>query len=375
LSVSSSPTQTLHTARRVAAAGLPGAQPIRVPEVVADAVVGHLANQRLTGVAIEGLRSGAVVLPDGARAALSDAHLRASVLVVALERRLGQVVRALLEEDVEPVVLKGPTLARPFYGSIVRTYGDIDLLVPVAGWRRALDVLARSGFRRLIPEPRPGFDERFGKGASHADPEGYEVDLHRTLVLGPFGLWIDPDELLSRAVPFSWHDRTFRRLDDTATLLHVCLHASLGSRPPLLLPLRDVLQVAYTGTVDWGAFAELSRRWRIGAPVSWALRSAAETLGVPLPPAAAALELGAPGLVERWALRAYVTDRRGTGGIELGTLVGLDGIRDRIAYARALLFPDEEFRATRGTPRRTARWKRPAAWARDAARRRVHRTP
>jgi hypothetical protein len=370
--MSASLARTLAAARLIAAAGLPGAQPVQVPEAVAEAVVSHLANQRLTGVAIEGLRSGSVVLPDGARSALTDAHLRASVLVVALERRLGQITTALRDEDVESVVLKGPALARPFYGSIVRTYGDIDLLVPISGWRRALDVLARSGFRRLIPEPRPGFDDRFGKGASHGDAEGYEVDLHLRLALGAFGLWVDPDELFSHAVAFSLHDRPLRRLDDTATLLHVCLHASLGSHPPLLLPLRDVLQVAYHGTVDWGVFADLSRKWRIAAPVAWALRAASETMGVPLPPAATALELGAPGFVERWALKAYVTDRRGTGGIELGTLVALSGMRDRIAYAGELLFPDEAFRATRGTTRRTARWRRAAGWARDAARRRRH---
>jgi hypothetical protein len=94
-----------------------------------------------------------------------------------------------------------------------------------------------------------------------------------------------------------------------------------------------------------------------------------------LPPAAAALELGSPGLVERWALRAYVTDRRGTGGIELSTLLALDGVRDRIAYAGAMLFPDEAFRATRGTPRRIERWKRLTGWVRDAVRRRRHQTP
>jgi hypothetical protein len=361
--------QTLRAARRIAGVGLPGVGPIPVPEAIADAVVGHLVNQRLTGVAVEGVRSGALVLPDRAGAALSEAHLRASVVVVALQRLLSALQEDLRDEDLEVVVLKGPALAHPFYGSITRTYGDIDLLVPVAGWQGALDLLARRGFRRMIPEPRPGFDRRFGKGASHVDDEGYEVDLHRTLALGAFGLWIDLDELLGRTVPLELDGRSYRRLDDTATLLHVCLHASLGRSPPQLMPLRDVLQVAHTGDVDWDGFVALARSWRIVAPVSWALRTAVDTLGVGLPAAATDLDLGSPGRAERWALRAQVTDRRGSGGIEVATLLALPGIRDRIGYVRALLFPSEGFRRVRGGEGERARSRRPAAWVRDALRR------
>jgi len=356
----------LALARAAAGVGLVSGTPrIEIPEEAAGAVVAHLSNQRLTGVLQHGVGSGRVLLPDDARAALSDAHLRATVLVLELERRLLEVAGALGDAGVEAIVLKGPSLAHPFYDPIVRTYGDLDLLVPVAVWRTALDVLAGLGFSRSILEPRPGFDERFGKGASHADPDGYEVDLHRTLALGPFGLWLRPEHLIAGSVELALRGAPLRRLSDTHTLIHVCLHAALGRTPPLLLPLRDVLQVAYRGTIDWDELRELAGRWRLSAPLGWAFRTASETLGVPLPRAVLDLDLPHPSLRERLALRASVTDRRDAGGIELATLLAIDGISGKAAYLRAMLVPDRAFRVARasdGPPR----WARPLAWGRDA---------
>jgi hypothetical protein len=44
--------------------------------------------------------------------------------------------------------------------------------------------------------------------------------------------------------------------------------------------------------------------------------------------------------------------------------------RDRVGYVGALLFPDEDFRAERGSSRRSQRWRRVVGWGRDAVRRR-----
>src|SRR5437879_3101885 len=81
------------------------------------------------------------------------------------------------------------------------------------------------GFTRPRPEPRPGFSERFGKAATHRGVDGLELDLHRTLVVGPFGLWLEPDELFEHAILFHLWGRELRRLDDTALVLHACLNA------------------------------------------------------------------------------------------------------------------------------------------------------
>ena len=44
------------------------------------------------------------------------------------------------------------------------------------------------------------------------------------------------DELFEDVATFRVGGRTLRRLGDTMSLLHACVHASLGARPPLLVP-------------------------------------------------------------------------------------------------------------------------------------------
>ena len=119
------------------------------------------------------------------------------------------------------VVIKGASVARTVYVEpCLRSFGDLDLLVRTADYGRACALLGRLGHERQRPEPRPGFEVRFGKASVHRHPEDrIEVDLHRTLVLGPFGLWIDPEELLNRRQTFDVAGRSIGRLDDTGMLL------------------------------------------------------------------------------------------------------------------------------------------------------------
>ena len=51
------------------------------------------------------------------------------------------------------------------------------------------------GGQRDQPPARPGFDRRFGKSFTYLMPGGVEVDVHRTFVMGPFGLTIELDDL------------------------------------------------------------------------------------------------------------------------------------------------------------------------------------
>lgn len=81
------------------------------------------------------------------------------------------------------------------------------------------------------------------------------------MAAGPFGQWMEPEELFGRARQFELAARTLRRPDHTALLLHACVHPSLGWEPPEL-PIRDVAQVATAPDVGWAeleAIAALRR--------------------------------------------------------------------------------------------------------------------
>ncbi|MGQ0668670.1 MAG: nucleotidyltransferase family protein [Actinomycetota bacterium] len=358
--------------RRIAGYGLPGGGDDPGPLLATwdgwEPLRDVLAEQHLTGFALGAIRDGWLhVLPEQA-AELLGHHRAAMLWDLALERKLMALADAFDGAGLGFVVLKGSALAHCFYPDPSwRSFGDLDLLVRTRDWQRACELLEALAFHRDLPEPRPGFDVRFGKAANHTDGDGLLVDLHRTLVPGPFGLWMDSNELFDRTTEFRLGGRILRRLDDTATFLHACVHASLGAWPPLLLPLRDVVQVARFGTIDWESLAAVTERWHLRSVMRHALRSATETLRVGLPEEADALVAVEPSTRERRVLEAYTTGRRGRGGTALTVIRCIPGIKARASYVRALLVPDREFLAARGErggspPSYFQRWLKPVRW-------------
>ncbi len=209
-----------------------------------------LRNERLGGLAVAALDAGALELPEERREQLIRRHREDMVRCLALEQTLLGLSDEFDDAGVEFIVLKGPALAHTMYPDPSwRPFNDIDLLVRTRDWREACQVLEAGGCVRRLPEPRPGFDVRFGKAAVHVTPEGHEIDLHRTLVVGPYGLWMEPDELFNRTVGFRLADRSLRRLDDKGLLLHACVHAALGQRAPFAQQLRDVRQAEAVGSI------------------------------------------------------------------------------------------------------------------------------
>lgn len=354
---------------RVAAFGLTGRsgqEPASVADDDWSAALSKLSSQRLTGLALAGAESGELLLSEGQLEELLDRHRQAMSLALELERVLVAVGSAFAKVGLEFVALKGPALARSFYPDpTLRPFVDLDLLVRTPDWRRACDLLAELGYQRVQPEPRSGFDERFGKAAAHRSDKGLWIDLHRTLVVGPFGLWLEPEELFEDTAPLVIADRTFRRLEDTTALLHACMHASLGLWPPLLLPVRDVAQIASLGRVDWERFLERARRWRLQAVVRHAFKTVSDVLGLAPPEPVRALVAESPSALERRALEAYFGGARSR-GVALATLLAIPGVRAKGAYARALLLPQRDFLAARaGRGNRASylrRWLVPFRW-------------
>jgi hypothetical protein len=260
----------------------------------------------------------------------------------------------------------------------LRPFGDLDLLVATPDYERACAILADLGCERLRPEPRAHWEVRFGKASVHRHPDDeVEIDLHRTLVLGPFGLWLDPEELLHHAVPFELGGRKLLRLDDTGMFVSVALHAALGFDPPRLTPLRDVIQLASSEDLDVDRLHRWQRRWHLTAVVAEALKVATRTLGVDLPAQVQGLMSASAPARETQLLLEYQGTRRSRGGMAIATLSAIPRVRDKAAYAMSLVFPDREFLRYRGLGGRRlaalSRLKVPARWALQPLTRDGHR--
>jgi hypothetical protein len=342
----------------VAAFGLPGASPelptAPPPPDVWDDLTTALAGARVAWPLAAAVRDGALPATPEQAADAAAVHRAAVALDLVLERELLELAERLDDASIDFLVLKGPAAAHLDYPEPgMRSFGDLDVLVRSEQVEAALGLLERDGGRRRYAEPRPGYDRRFGKGASMRMPAGHEVDVHRTLAPGPYGLTIDLPQLFEGTATFRLAGRDLRALGPIPRFVHACLHAALGSSPPSLGALRDVAQLLGRDP-DPTSVRDVAGRSRVEAPVALAIRMATSTFGLDrasrIAEWAADAEAGA---ADQRLLRAYIGQRSSAAQAIEGFRV-IPGARDRLAYARSIVFP-------RADPRRRAageRWRR-----------------
>lgn len=164
------------------------------------------------------------------------------------------------------VVVKGPVLAEPVHGAgELRTYGDLDVIVPPEHFGAALDGFTDGGADVLAGDWRRRRDERAGEVPVRL-PSGLLVDVHWHLintgsVRDHFRIPID--ELLRRRTSVIVGGVEVPTLDPADTLVHVALHTTLSGSNRLVwikdmerLVARygqDVLDEATARAAAWGA--------------------------------------------------------------------------------------------------------------------------
>jgi hypothetical protein len=261
-----------------------------------------------------------------------------------LDRLLLDAVGVLLAAGIDHRVLKGPAMARTVYSRPeIRQYFDIDLLAPNERFDDAVQALCAAGFRRRSPPPRPGYDARFAKSVTLRSTGNLEVDLHRTLVTGPFGFLIDLPALWASAAHIEVDERMLNCFGPEENLLHACCSAAFGDVPPRWSVLRDVAQLLQCGRVDNSRFVETVLRHHVGIAASVALTTAAE--GLALDPQHELIRWAAsyePSRSETRRMRVY-RDRRNFSAQAIESLFAMRGLRNRIAFGYAAVAPSQEF--------------------------------
>jgi hypothetical protein len=311
-------------------------------------VLAAAQNHRLTGFLEAAVADGALPATEEQARQARAAHRTAQLRVLALEGELVAVVERLAGAGVDTRVLKGSAVAHLDYPDPgLRSFIDNDVLLRAADIGRAAEVLTAAGYRRTLAEPRPGFDRRFDKGMTLIPPAGYEVDLHRTFVLGPWGLRIDLAALWDEGQEFHLAGHALRALSPVNRFVHACYHAALGNWPLRLGSLRDVAEMLRRLDGDAEPVRLLAARWRVEAVVAAAVVDSRRLLGIT-----------AVGALSRWASE-YRPTRRELDWLALHThsdktfaaqaLATLRVLRwrDKAAYLRALMLPDARYTAGR----------------------------
>ncbi len=188
----------------------------------------------------------------------SESHTRSlyeTALTLRVDSITAEVVTEMRIHGVRPLLLKGPSISSWLYrDGTPRPYGDSDLLVSPASYRKAGAVLRELGFR-----PLPDYWDRDSQTWSR-DPGSTCVDLHRSLigVRGPpETLW---REFASNTVTLRVGNIDAEVLGPTARAVHIALHAAqhgVDAERPLQDLARALLVVDHS---VWGAAAELAHR-------------------------------------------------------------------------------------------------------------------
>jgi hypothetical protein len=310
----------------------------------------EISRERLTGLALEAVDAGELVLAPEQLDDLHDRHEEQLALDLRLEGLLCAAVEVLDAASIEYRALKGPVLARTVYGDpALRSFGDVDVLVRDTDFDGAIDALRALDFHRRFVEPRTGFDARFSKGACLERADGLELDLHRTLAPGAFGLRLARADLFGPAPRFFvLGGMKVAGLDAQLAFVHACFHAALGDDPPRLVPLRDVAELVRSG-VDVGAAMEATAGVGCAVVLQRALALVDEELHVEL---TADLErwteMHPPTRVDRWILSSYREGHRSYKGQAAVAFWTMPSIRDRVAFAHALAFPSRSYVHARG---------------------------
>ena len=328
-----------------------------------------VASQRLAGFLAAAVVEGALAVTEDQQEQALESHVAAMCSALKLEALLLDTVALLTDAGLDHRVLKGSAVAHLDYADpALRSFGDIDLMVESDAFDEAVRVLCAQGHRRRFPQPRPGFDRRFSKGTSFTTVDGFEIDLHRTFLMGPFGLQVNLPDIWSEHTEFVLAGRSLRALAPHQRFLHACLHAALGDSPPRLSALRDVGEMVVHGTVDVPRVRELSSSWHADAALSRAVSLTWELfqLGDANELTAWALRYQ-PDEQERRFLRVYLEPGRSYAGKSLAALQVVPGLANKMAYVWALAFPKRSYVAERHG-HHTRRWRRAAGALRQSGR-------
>jgi hypothetical protein len=313
----------------------------------------EVTRERIEGLLAAAVSSGELpVDPEQREQVRSAARGRARV-DLGLERELITTARILGRAGVCYRVLKGLAWAHTAYPDPSwRGSGDVDLLVANDDWYRAVRELEDDGAHRVLPEVRPGFDRRFGKDATLRSRAGWEIDLHRLLAAGPFGLWVDLAQLLVRSARVTIGGSVLPVLDPEAALLHACYNLVLGDDPPRLIAARDVAQMVLTAQADPDRVQDLAQRWRAVPVVVRALSLAENMLGVRLwnQPVSRPFLPARIGSAARVLMATYRGPGRGYSS-QAAALVAVPGALERMTYLDALVRPQRAYLEARGLTR------------------------
>ncbi len=315
----------------------------RVAPDAPDELVAAAIAHRVIGACTAALSERRLLLPGRAAGRLRHAQavvvLRSALLrreLVAIADALGHAIEAA------PIVLKGPAIADRFYRDpSLRSFADLDLLVPRGRLPEAIEALAAFGYREQV-ELREGFAAHHGHDVHMARELGRQrahVELHWRVGDDALGEALSHERLVDRSEAAARAGPTRCPAPDDQLL--VCSMHLLSDRLKRLAWIEDIRRVSIA--LDETAWARMFVRAR-DLGLLWVLHRALDYadhhLGY-----RRARPLGA-GEPPPWGPLRAVEELDVRASVHIGRLAALPW-RGRARYLRDVLVPTSE--GLRGT--------------------------
>lgn len=295
--------------------------------------------------------SNANLFPELTLRHLKQASLRTLTRNMLLTEHFRQVIRALTDDEIPVIALKGSMLSEWLYGDMnLRQFSDLDLLVPQDKGLKAVDVLYKMGYLTndlfmsdFIKEHTRivHYTPMIKNGVSveihiriHSETEPYQVDL--------LSMWQD-------AVPLNLHGVDALGFCPEDLLLHLCIHLDKHYKTGefQFTCLYDIVNMLnHKGDVlDWALFEQKCIRANAESVTYKYLLLAQKYMNGQLP---ADVADKYSFMLERKDERILLGVLRGKGSKTytksvIRTLENMNSISNRLRYLFEIFFPSTEF--------------------------------
>lgn len=264
-----------------------------------------------------------------------------------LASELGSILRAFEVRGLPCAPLRGLALAERLHGDILaRPMGDVDLLVRKEDIPAVTAILRALGFREI--DRRPGFARAFSYTLEFfKERQGWVmIEPHWTLAYPPFVDRIDMDDVWERCVRGRVVGVETWLLGREELLLHLCLHLAHrdGTAPLLWFYEVDRLLRQEGEAFDWSRFLSVAQAAGLEFLLSGVLGKVKLLFATPIPDLVLDRLVLEPPRSADGRLARLLAGASGVDGKEsLAVLFTLQGLRAKLRYALALLFPSAEF--------------------------------
>lgn len=330
---------------------------LRVVPTRTGAFVDAVHYHGLTGYAVEATERGRLTLPPDETRELADSQAKRLLHAALLRRELGAAVASLGAIGIDPLLVKGPAVANRFYRDpALRTYADLDLIVPRDRLADAVAALAGDGYS-VVGDYRPDYPESLYHDVHlerFVGSHRVDIDLHWRLGDDPLTVQLGHDILTCGAEQLDVDGTVVSVPALPEQLLVLAVHF-LSDVARRLIWVNDLALVAHVASeAQWRRAFGLAGELGLGWPLHRALDYAGRYLALdrPRPTAPPAAPAFGP-------LRA-IEELDARGARHAGRLASI-GWRERAVYLRALVAPSRAtLEATVGldgasTPRLLAR--------------------